>query len=569
MGGISATPLVWRSRVPELAWPGLCSAIVFALFLAAEWQGLWMSGLINDDGWWVGMPMSGRLQRPEGYELFHYVVYWVCQLQSLPLLRLVLVTAHALAAGVMCHVLRREGVDTVLAAAASVAIATLPWFSLQHVFVSASHQVFATPFALAGLLAISSAARSIGERKWLLFLAGVGLSLLATRFSPIYTLFSIVPLIAWVLLDPRSLQNRPTLIAFVLSFVVVTVDLTRKLLLKPHVYAGLEGWTDMSISRPFIALGKALSLLQSNTAAGGKVALAAYVIALGLGLIVLVRGLLEIRSIATEAQPRTVHPHHVTRMLRLSAVFVMAAAMAFAPAAFLTFYLDRYSFVPGVFCGTAAALFLAYFPRSTTGRRALSAALICVTIGNAVSLQALQSRRTAAVKSTAERIQAVIDQEKDGWKPQSQVVFFLRKGEADEFVGYVHFSTGALRYWAKRDDVVGLIGGGGTTLPDPLVEKPNEFGVGDQYWRVIGGMYRRLSMVGLHRGRALYVYAADSDGSYALASSAIMKHNDKVISVRAGESPETAISDPQWSGCIPRESHVFVWPNITPMPPEC
>lgn len=544
-----------------LRWLGLGASVALALALVlAEYHHLFSPVLFNDDGWWIGKPMLRQTVTPPGsYVLYHELIFLLGQFGSPVLMRLVTLFAHAAAAVPLMLLFLAAGWQRLPAALLAVALLALPVFSTQHVFISASHTLMGLPFALLGVYALISVMQrgaSTGLGRFL----GAGLAFAAAALlSPNYTLLPLLLLLAPLLCPRAYLANRQLRIAYGTLAALVVAAMLQTLVFTPHVYAQLDGWTSMSLSQPFVALKGAVRLIYVRVGGGGVVGQLLY---LASGALCVAATMMVIgRAIAGQAPAvRALQP-----LWFLPAVLLLAGALTFAPAAFLTFLSDRYCFVPLVLSAAAGLSLLGRLTFDRWQRPVLQAGLFGLVLASTVTGAVSGAARFSGFESLHYQMATLFAVDEPQWKPRAQIVVFV----PDELPGngpanaYIHFSTGYLRYLSGREDIIGLIGPASAARRYPIVAQPNEFGSGGQYWGYQGAKYHRLTMVGVAPDRPLYLYHVADDGLLRRAAETLFPADDPgaIVRVPFGARPDAHAGAAESGLCseLGRDG-LFVWP---------
>lgn len=544
----------------NLRWYLFVGLATGGLLLASESALIFTEALFNDDGWWVGMPLIGaRSNPPQAYWLFHEVIFWLSSVSSVVTLRLLLVLAHAVAAVLLAKLLIDAHWKPALAALASVAVLSLPIFLAQHVFVSASHLILGLPFALGGLILLNGGAVLGQLLQVFAFCVGAIFVLLAFLMSPIYSLFPVlvvlVPLVCW----RHSKKHWLGLICYlgITSFVLYT--LTQALLINPHVYTQLEGWTDISFTQPFRSLRSALLLIWRRVTAGpvavNWLLVVGLLAVLSSALFVLVE---DFRKSRRSSQPNAAASY------RMAGLLLLCSALSIAPAGFLTFISDRYCLIPMVF-GLAAVLVLLRQLISTELPYLLALpGFLLLIIGNSVTASTSKAGLFEGFRALHNEMTVSFEQDAATWAADAQVLVLVDselKGNGPSN-GFIHFSTGYLRSTSGRHDITGLIGPSESANGPPFAQSPHIFGAGPDYWQVINGKYRRLVMVGLIKERPLYAYRQSGDGALTRVDQIIFPQaGGRAMLAKFGEIPKNVALASGFAFCnLADDPNVLVWP---------
>ena len=529
--------------------------VTTALLVWSEYQHLASGALIQDDGWWIGVPLvRGEVATPSSYRLFHEAIYFAAAVGSPVALRLALVLLHAFAACGLFFIFLRIQTSAIVAAIGSVSIMTLPIFSGQHIFISASHSLAALPVAMVSLLALVNTGSGGQLRRSIMLIVLTGGMILATKISPIYSLAPLLVVLGPpIFLGFRNWLPLP-LIVYVASSSAVVYVLVDLLLLTPHVYTGLPGWTDISVDRLFGNLFRVWGLIWRRVTAGPA----------AVDMLLIVGSVLLLSALVLSALRRG-RPIGVIAW-RLFAVLMIASALTVAPAGFLTFISDRYCHTPTFFGASAClALFLTFLDGVRADRLAV-VGLTCVSFANVGAMVTTQDSLHVQVAELHDEMQALVQREKDGWPEDSQVVLLIdglteRHGPTN---GFIHFSTGYLRYLSDRDDIVGLIGKLSSVDGEPFVATPNVFGTGPGYWATIKGKYQRLKMVGVRRDRPLFSYALDEQKRFQPVENVLFGPPDRLRLAPFGEVP-APVDSPEIDFCARQsQGSLVIWPGSIP-----
>lgn len=524
--------LFWQAQVIRLSsmlaslrFYLLVGLATIGVLLISESAHIFTDALYNDDGWWVGIPfVGGDSNAPDGYRLFHEFIFAIGSTTgSVVLLRLLLVLSHAIAAILLARLLIEFRWRPSLAALISIAVLSLPIFLSQHFFVSASHSILALPFALSGILLLNSGAPLGCMRQVGCYCLGAIFIQLATWLSPIFTVFPIlillVPLVCW----QQAIKHWLGVACYLAISSLVLYMLAQALLFSPHEYTLHEGWTEISITQPFVSLSGVLNIIWRRVIAGPLLVqyllLVGVVMLLASVLMVFGRGLHK-RSSSTQAG--------AVAGYRMAGLLLLCSAMSMAPVVFLTFVSDRYCFIPMVFGLSAVFVLLRQMMASEVPRGLAIPGLLLLIIGNTITASVAKANILVGFGDLHVEMAELLEVESSSWKADAQILVLVDSalegnGPAN---GYIHFSTGYLRYVSGRKDITGLIGPVSAANGPVFAKTPDVFGEGDDYWHVVDGKHRRMVMVGLIADRPLYAYQKNSDGAFVRIEQMIFPEPD-------------------------------------------
>lgn len=518
-----------KSRRDESYFFAITVAVVMLSLVVAEGAEVFDNYLYADDGYWVAMPMRGYPQTVQNYQLFHDAIFWISYFQSVPLLRISLILAHAASAGILYLIFRQASVDRMPAVAASVFSATLPIFALQHLFISASHMVAGLPVFLLGVLAISKLSADQGRKNWLYTVASLLFLGVAARVSPLY---SLAPLVAPVgLITGRASKSLlRNALAFTLVLGLSGGELYMRLRYQPHVYAKAQGWSDVSFSHVIANVREAMDIVTQRMLDQNSIASAFFLLgvlavsaAIWLGV---AKGWRSWRGWARLCS------FSGTGMLLLA-----ASALVFGPASVVSVFQDRYGMVPAMLGVAAVACFLRPLLNADQSKRkwAIVSGLGLMILSNLIGLRSVQHAAASGLGTAHAWLEQAILEDRADWKSQPQIVVLLPETGRSPAGAFPHFSTGYTRLLAGRDDLYALVGKASEADAWPFVDKQNLFGSGAGYWVARQGKVARTHMAGLRKDRPLYVYAPDKEGRPRLLERVVFVSSDGLLTAEAGQ----------------------------------
>lgn len=501
--------------------------IVILSFVAAEGDELFQGYLLADDGYWVAMPMIGHPQIVQNYQLFHDAIFWLSYFRSVPLLRVSLIVAHAVSAGVLYLILRQANIEKGPSAVASVFSVTLPVFTFQHLFISASHMIAGLPFLLLGVFAISKLSHERGRKKWIWIACSIIFLAVAARVSPLYTLAPLVAP-AGLIISGVSKSFLKNALAFALVLGLSGAELYLRLRYQPHVYAKAPGWADVSFSHVIENASEAIGIVTGRVGDHSAVASISFLL-----------GTLTVATAVwlSVGKDRRAWQGWV-RLCSFSGtgmLLLAASALVFGPASVVSAFQDRYSLVPAILGFAAIGCFLRPLLNAAQPvRKLIVCGLGLMIISNLIGIRAAQQVAASGLESSHAWLQQAVSAGKADWAPESQIVVFLPETGRSLAGAFPHFSTGYVRLLAGRQDLFALVGKASEADAWPFVEEQNLFGSGTGYWIKTGGKVMRARMVGLREDRPLYVYAPGSDGRPKLVER-VMFASEKLLTAEAGE----------------------------------
>ncbi|MEO1324409.1 MAG: hypothetical protein AAFV59_15530, partial [Pseudomonadota bacterium] len=152
------------------------------------------------------------------------------------------------------------------------------------------------------------------------------------------------------------------------------------------------------------------------------------------------------------------------------------------------------------------------------------------------------------------------------WPQHAQVVVFLNHKSFNPVYGYLHFSSGYLRYVANRPDISGLVGSAESANRWPFVQKLDSTWAtkGGEYWAAVDGKTTRYRMIGLVQDRPLFVYRQLRDGSIVSAAHTVFVDATGLRSIQKGAAPNSRIALDRHQGiCKLSTDTTVVWPHST------
>jgi len=391
----------------------------------------------------------------------------------------------------------------------------------QAIFISGSHP--AVGLVMSGIGFLLSYRALCGNHKYgirvLLAILAAVFYLSAAIFSNFFYLIFLAPLLFPWWHNEYLMGSKWKLVGLLLisTFAVPLVQLTRHFLFHQSIvshYAGMLGWTDYSLTN---VINQFTKFFQAFSGQFGIPVLFLFLV-----LLVLILGIFLSRPKREEPKyNRNETPHYVSGLLFLSAVFVLTMA----PISATVFMHYRYVIVPGVFLILLAFLVLDYaangLNRKYTSLLSGKTSTYLWLIGLLVLVGLVfngyyrtydaYDRIYGNLIKTEIILENFILKEQHDWEENAQIMILVKDFPARYTSGYNHWSTWYLRYIAKRQDVIGLIGQEGWLVHYPFVDEYRDHG--EEYWREIQRegtpFMARKRMVGLEQGRPTHIYRVE------------------------------------------------------------
>lgn len=527
-------------------YAALVAIATFCALLWVERDQLVADYLFADDGYWVALPLLGRIEVLPGYFVFQTALFWLAKAESLPLLRIALLVPHATAAGLLFLIVRKTQLPRLLAAMTALATLTLPVFPLQHVFVSGSHMIAGLPFAMLGILASTQLQHSQHRKNWLFATIAVISLVVAARTSPVYTITPLLVIVAVVLYCPFGGGIKFVKLLLAVSTVTITL-LCLQLFAAPHTYEAFPGWVSLSTERVFANLQKARKLFSNRAITPGAMA----------GAIAVLVGFV----LAFARRPRGVSTFD-SSTLKVFALLASVSLLTFLPTTVLLFFGDRYVLVPAVF-GVASlmALALPYLVHQSALLQSVSAVgLSSILVANLIAIETSQKALTKGYNQTHQWLLAVAGNGAT-WKNRPQVIAIVPQTNPSVFSGAEMFTSTYMQYISQRLDVKSLIGKSSEIDAWPFVEDNNGSSIGKR-----AGIVRSLRLHGLNKGSPIYLYQSGDDGQPRLAELVGFVRSGKLAVITSGEAFDQSkeYADLKSFCQLVEAKRAFVWPYPEP-----
>jgi len=383
----------------------------------------------------------------------------------------------------------------------AVVVLCLPASATQYVFINGSHPTWAMPFIAFGVVSACAAVtanRAAAKALWCA--AGFFSFLMAQQMSPTAPLASL-GVVGLLLMSPRSVTRLATTLFIGVGPVLFYIA---SYVLKPasrNHYTHTDGWLSFA---PLDLITRLFELVQYFFTS---------TFSWSFGLVLFFIALSTVASIAFFAlrtrpnlrfNASTVGDGPFDASIAFSAVCILTAGFALAPALAVTHNASRYLEVPALFLGFG--IFSLAFRLAPRRPEFLSSWMVVILlafgVSNVIHTQRVLSDALREQLTMSRLLDQFVEAERGEWDFNAQVVIY---GDERVATGLNHWSTWYLRYLAHRGDVIALLGGTRQMTRDPLVSRYKNHG--EDYWaQGASGRTVRMPMIGLEDDRPTYVY---------------------------------------------------------------
>lgn len=402
----------------------------------------------------------------------------------------------------ICYLVSRS----VLVAFAPVFAIALPASLTQFIFINGSHPTTALP-VVAGFYLFCIATLKVETRLGMVVAAtgAAGAAIIAREMTSLGLAISLSAL-PFLLIAFQSALNRKLKVAvFLLIAAASPLAFVFESLFVPDQqshYLDLAGW--VNVEAEFI-------LERVATMLGGLFSSSEFILSLGILSIAVA---LMFGFTATQ-RPRGLE----LRSLRLEECVVGAAliaggALTFAPALVVLEEADRYLELATFLTGTGLFYLVFALMRTPSDRNSIAITVILgilVIFGMGLTVRGAVADRYANLQKASSEIYREINAQRERMPENSQIV--ITGDNQIPFPGYNHWSTGLVRYFTDRLDLIALIGPSSAISEEsPFVGQWQAHGP-DQWTTDAEGIARRKRMVGLELGRATFGYRYDLESN--------------------------------------------------------
>jgi len=522
---------------PRFSLPFLVS-LSLLISAATIWDFHSSNLLANDDNIFLGRYLFGEKVPALSHFAFFNLLETFALFESIWVFKSLLVIQKIIIGSVFAIILYRFSNDYICSLLLAIAIVSFPVSVDQNFFVTGSHPTTAAAvFSIYLLLFVNQLGVDLRERPTRqvcsLFLQ-VLLVLLCSKLSPSFILAPIVALAStWFLVYRQA--KRVGFSAYLASLVLIGVlPVAISLVLDAgYHYESLEGWVSISLAQVFVNLGNAVKLIVVSPFVGLPYLEVFYLLPFGLFLFLKFGSPIQFRLLPVAAKP--------VEIFAFVAICVLSAALFFGPSSIVTQYTGRYAVAPFYMAALGLSVFITSYSRGALTNWRMAPVLLY----GALSVVALTSLVHGAL-ATNWRLEPYLQGHqnvvnalsKRDWTDNDQIYISLPRGQKATTFGLNHWSTWYLRIVTRNPNVIGVVGEMDFSQPignaELFVESYRDHG--PEYWHIVDGRSQRKQMIGLERGRPLFVFKPNKNGKLKLAPAAIWDQKSLRV-IEAGQIP--------------------------------